>query len=244
MPRVQWGVTASDVDEFDRDSQFKPYAGPTPPGNTVYAWRIKVMKNVAGDRRKNPQLRVGLELAPREGFSEDKYAGYFIMDFIPIAENTAFRWVPLLDALGVSGKEFETGTVTDNDGNIKKIGRWANSGDTLVIAMLADGQDQNGDPRREIKAGTYGDLPDHVELSDVDELPDDDEMDADAISDDYDEEEEEEPRARRRKAPSGKRHGATSQTRRHKSNSRQRIKQAASRRKRTTAQDYEEEDGF
>jgi hypothetical protein len=245
MPRVQWGVSASDVDDFDRDSQFKPYAGPIPPGNVVYAWRIKVLKNVAGDRKKHPQLRVGLELVPRQGFNESKYAGYFVMDFIPIMSSTAFRYVPLLDALGVSGREFESNTINDKEGNIKKIGRWVNDGDDVIIAMLVDGQDQNGEPRKEIKGGTYGDLPDHIELSDSDDdddvLPDDDELDADSITDEYEEEEEETPR---RKKP-GRKHGQTSQVRRNASNRRQRVKTAAGRRRRQAAtEEYEEEDGF
>lgn len=245
MPRVQWGVSASDVDDFDRDSQFKPYAGPIPPGNTVYAWRIKVLKNVAGDRKKNPQLRVGLELVPRQGFGESKYAGYFVMDFIPIMSSTAFRYVPLLDALGVSGREFEASTINDKEGNIKKIGRWVNDGETVVIAMLSDGEDQNGEPRKEIRAGTYGDLPSHIALSesddDEDELPDDDDVDADAITDDFTDEEEEEPPRRRR---TGRVHGAPSQERRAASNRKQKIKTAATRRRRAAASDYEEEDGF
>src|SRR4051812_29375161 len=165
MPRVKWGVSASDADDFDRDSQFKPYAGPTPPTNVVYAWRIKVMWSVDGDRKRNPQWRVGLELVPRAGFNEGKYRGFFVMDFIPIANNTQFRWVPLLDALGISGREFETQTVRDTDGKVTKIGRWRNNGDTVVIAQLVEGKDQDGKPRLEIKGGTYGDLPESVELS-------------------------------------------------------------------------------
>jgi len=182
MPVVKWGVDAGDVDDFDRDSQFKPYAGPVPPDG-VYAWRIKVLKHQAGTSGKNPQLRVGLELVPREDFNEEKYRGYFLMDFIPIMGSTGFRYVPLLDALGVSGAEFAGRTKTDEDGNITSIGKWRNKGESMVIAQLSTGQDQNGAARKEIRNGTYAELPDDIELSEGDdtELPDDDDLDADSV---------------------------------------------------------------
>lgn len=192
MPVVKWGVDAGDVEDFDRDSQFKPYAGPIPPDG-VYAWRVKRLQHVAGSRDKNPQLRPGLELVPREGFDEDKYAGYYLMDFLPVAGNTAFRYVPLLDALGVSGRDFTSRTKTDVDGNIISIGKWSNKGDAVVVAQLVTEKDQNGTAQKKIRAASYGDLGDDIELSDEDssedELPDDDELDADVIPEDYDDDE-------------------------------------------------------
>lgn len=203
MPVVRWGVGAEDIDDFDRDSQFKPYAGPVPPDG-VYAWNVKVFKHVAGSRDKNPQLRVGLELVPRQGFDEEQYRNYFIMDFLPIASNTRFRYVPLLDALGVSGKDFTSRTKTDEDGNIIQIGRWRNDGSTVVIAQLITEKDQTGNDKKSIRGGTYGDLGQDIELStsgdsddsdDSDDMPDDGDWDADPIVDDY---EEDDPPARGR----------------------------------------------
>lgn len=150
MPRARWGIRAGDVDDFDRDSQYSPYTGPTPP-NAVYEWLVKVLKYIPGTRDKHPQLRVGLELVPREDNRDERqYAGYFCMAFLPITEKTAFRYVPFLDAIGVSGREFIERTVTDEDGNIKKIGAWRNDGKEIILAQLADGVDQNGNTRKEI----------------------------------------------------------------------------------------------
>jgi hypothetical protein len=151
MPRANWGIDASDVDDFDRESQYVPYAGPTPP-DAVYLWRIKVLKAVAGTKGKFPQLRIGLELEPRDDdeYDEAQYDGYFRMAFVPISDKTTFRYVPFLDAIGVTGREFAKGTMKDEEGNIKKIGKWINTGEQLILAELKTGEDQNGDPRKEI----------------------------------------------------------------------------------------------
>ncbi len=153
MPRAVWDIDAEDVDQFDRDSMYVPYSGPIPPtGGTgrVYHWVIKRLKYAAATADKNPQLRIGLELSPRPGYKENQFSGYFIMAFIPITNKTQFRYVPFLDALGVSGNEFKTRTITDEEGNIKKIGKWRNDGDFVIAGELKDGQDQNGKPRLEI----------------------------------------------------------------------------------------------
>lgn len=181
MPRVKWGINSGVIDDFDRESQYKLYTGPIPP-NGVYEWRISTLKFVAGTKDKFPQLRVGLELVPRRGRKEERaYKGYFVMAFLPIAENTQFRYVPFLDAIGVSGHEFINGTITDEDGNIRKIGRWKNSGEEMIAAQLIEKPDQNNNLQKQI--GLF------AELSDSDELEDDelDDNDFDEDDDEYDE---------------------------------------------------------
>lgn len=180
MPKVSWGVGAADIDNFDRDSQYAPYDGPIPP-NGVYQFLVKVLKHTAGTREKNPQLRVGLELVPRNGRKDErKLKGYFIMAFLPVTGKTAFRYVPFLDAIGVSGREFERGTITDEEGNVKKIGRWRNTGEEIIKAELRDSVDQNGAPRKEIGwMGAFdADEPDAAE-EDEEGYESDDEEDED-----------------------------------------------------------------
>lgn len=182
MPRVNWGVSASDVDSYDRDSQYKPYAGPIPT-NGVYQWQVKKLQHVAGTREKNPQLRIGLELVPRNK-AEKKFAGYFILVFAPVTEKSQFRYVPFLDAIGVTANEFSRGTVTDEEGNIKKIGKWRNTGNALILGQLADDTDQNGAPRKKI--GWIGGLEDLEEKSEEDDEFDDDDDSEEGDEDDDD----------------------------------------------------------
>lgn len=139
MPKVNWGFRVSDhVDDFDRSSQFKIYTGPKPPTG-AYLWRLKVLKHAAETDSKAAQLRPGLELVPRAGYDEKKYAGFYTTAFLNISDNERARgfWVPFLDALGVTGREFQNGTMVDNEGNVTKIGKWVNRGDSLVIAQLS-----------------------------------------------------------------------------------------------------------
>lgn len=187
MPKVRWGINAREVDNFDRESQFKPYDGPI-PSNGVYQFAVKVLKYVAGTREKLPQLRIGLELVAREGRKDERrYSGYFIMIFPPVSDKTAFRYVPFLDAIDVTVAEFADRTNTDTDGNIKSIGKWRNDGKELILAELRDGTDQNGNPRKEI--GWMGALTDADEY---DEDYDDEELD-DEEEDEYEDEGEDEP---------------------------------------------------
>lgn len=162
MPKVNWGVGADVIDDFDRDSSFKPYAGKTPP-NAVYRWRIKTLKFAARTKTKHPSLRAGLELVPR-GSDEKPFKGYFIMKFMAIAETNGFQWVPFLDALGVSSREFLRGTICDDDENVRKIGNWRMDGKTEILGQLADGTDDKGNSRKEIK--WVGSVDEDTELPD------------------------------------------------------------------------------
>jgi hypothetical protein len=187
MPKANWGISSKTVDGYDRESQYKPYDGPLPI-NGVYRWKVKKAQFIAPTGTKKPQLRAGLELIPRSK-DEKKYAGYYIMLFMPVAENTAFRYVPFLDAIGVTGREFEQGTITDEEGNIRKIGRWRNDGTTTVKGELKDETDQDGNTRKTI--GWMG-PDDGSSKSDAEEDAEEAEDDYDFGDDDADEDETEE----------------------------------------------------
>ncbi len=187
MPRANWGITSRDVENFDREAQFSPYVGPLPV-NGVYRWQVKKLAFVAPTGDKLPQLRIGLALVPRSQ-AEKKYDGYFVTVFCPVSPKTAFRYVPFLDAIGVTGREFERGTVTDEEGDIKKIGKWRNTGETLILGMLKDNAgDQSGKYPKEI--GWMGENVDTADdAGDDDEELDD--YDAEEDTDDDDEYEDE-----------------------------------------------------
>lgn len=147
MPKVNWGIPAGTVDDWDRSSQYKPYDGPIPPKG-VYLWLINRLIFVAPTDEKLPQLRIGLELQARTK-EEKRYHGYFLMLFRSIGERNAGFWVPFLDAIGVSEAEFRQRTIADQDGNIKKIGAWGNDGKQTIKGLLKD-DNRDGQTRKDI----------------------------------------------------------------------------------------------
>ena len=192
MPRADWGIDESVIDDFDRSAQFTPYTGPTPPVPATYCFTVSSLKMAPAANSKHPQLRIGLTLEPRNQ-TEAKYAGYWIMKFAVVAppnsgsKGTAFQYVPFLDALGVTSKDFVRRTILDEQGNVRKIGSWVNGGDTLVLCQIKMGADQNGSPR--VEADWIGSAAD-VEFEEYDsELPDDE---PDLDDDEYFDEDEDE----------------------------------------------------
>lgn len=210
MPRVNWGVESSDIDGFDRDSQYAPYIGPV-PADAVYQWKIKVAKYISGTREKLPQLRLGLELAPRAEYDEKRFKGYFLMAFIPISDKTMFRYVPFLDAIGVTSRDFTGKTITDEEGNIRRIGAWKNDGSTLILAEKRTGQDNNGNPRAEV--AWIG----PADESSVDDEEDED-YDVDTEEDEEYEEEAPPPRSRARATKSNVRRSSQGAARKRRAN--------------------------
>lgn len=188
MPLVDWGIDPRVIDEWDRDSQFKPYTGVVPP-NGAYLWKIKTLKFSAPTDDKNPQLRAGLELVPRTK-EEKRFAGYFIVKFMTVTERSVMFYTPFLDAIGVSSDDFTERTRTDEEGNVRKIGQWKMDGSTKILGQLQDDTDQNGNPRKAV--GWVGASDEPVE----------------AEEEEYDDEEEEEeappPRRRAAKATSSR----------------------------------------
>lgn len=179
MPKARWDIEAGDIDGFDRSSQYTPYRGPQPPRG-VYSFLIKKAVFIAATRDKLPSLRLGLELLPRDGSDDRTYSGFYFTAFLPISNKTAFRYVPLLDAIGVSSNDFINKTITDAEGNISRIGRWRNDGETIVDVQIQLEEDNKGNPQMQAK-GFWAPAPDAT-YDDAD--ADDDEFATD--DDDYD----------------------------------------------------------
>lgn len=125
MAKVKWGgqELASSIDDYDpdNDQQYTDYTGPRPPKG-LYRFRIgRVQKSESTNGF--PQMVVDMELDPDRA-EHKQYAGYHIRDYIIVKEDgsTAFRYAPLLRALGVTGKQFVTMTVVDENGYITKMG--------------------------------------------------------------------------------------------------------------------------
>ncbi len=201
MPKADWGLSAGTVSDFDREKQFTPYQGPLPP-NAVYAWKVVNAYYAAATGEKLPQLRLLLSLEPRDR-SEKKYAGFMCMAMAPVGDNTGFRYVPFLDAIGVSESDFFNRTDVDGEGRIRKIGKWLNNGKTVVAAQLEDNDYEGSKYPKAI--GWVGELtayePDEDEEDDEEEYDEDDtEEDEEYEEDDEEEEEEPEPPRRRSSA--------------------------------------------
>lgn len=192
MPNVNWGISPDSVDDHE-DNGYTPYMGPTNIPAGVYQWRIASMKRAPKTADKLPQWRVGLEMVPRKGNKEEqKFKGYFAMDFIPVSDKTSFRYAPLLAVLGVSGNDFTKRCAVDQDGNILRIGKWKNDGKTLIAAQLVDDKDMEGNPRKSIRGGGYFSLPDDADYDDEDLEDDDDIYDDDVELEDESEEDDDE----------------------------------------------------
>lgn len=185
MPTVDWGLSKGVIDNYDRESGFKPYTGKL-PDNGVYQWQVTKAVYTAGTKKKNPQLRLSLVLVPRDK-TEKKYKGYRQTKFMVVADSTPFQYVPFLDAIGVTEIDFKRRTKTDEEGNIKSIGPWRNDGKTLILGQLQDNRGENADkyPKEIGWVGALDDEEPNDEEEDEDEYEDDDEE-----SDDEEEEDE------------------------------------------------------
>lgn len=193
MGKVKWGggLSGGDFDNADRN-QFSPYDGPPVPTNTLFCWKVKILKR-GKSTGGHDQLIVGLELTPRRSRPDEKpYAGFYTTDYIIVREDTLFRVAPFLDAIGVSGADFAERTDVEREADsrgsrsILKIGRWVNNGKNYVMATLVDSDDGKGNPRKKI--GSYWPIPE--ESSKVEETVElDDEGDTE-----LDEEEETTPK--------------------------------------------------
>lgn len=186
MPKADWGVSSRTIDEWDRSNQYTPYDGPV-PRDVVYAWHIKVFKYIAATGKKYPQLRVGLELFPRRR-ADEPYAGYFMMLYLSIAPTNQFTYVPLLDALGITGSAFENSTQVDADGNITRIGKWRNDGEQYICGKVAPRKDSDDPADKELSwIGPYKDAYDPDD-EDTDDSSDEYEYDDDESDDDEEDE--------------------------------------------------------
>lgn len=139
MAKVKWdggAELASALDEWEEDESrsYTPYAGPEPKKG-MYRFQVKRIKK---DVSKNgfPQLVVDLEMSPTLP-AHKQYAGFFTRQFVVVKKDgsTAFRVKPLLTALGVTGKQFVTATIVDDEGYVLKIGGKAIPG-AIVMANI------------------------------------------------------------------------------------------------------------
>ena len=204
MPRANWNISADVIDDWDRDSQFVPYSGPVPP-NRVYKWQITALTYAPGEGKKRAQLSIGLTLVARTK-EEKEYEGYRCWKNAWPSPKNQFTYVPFLDALGVSGADFERRCNIDEEGNILGIGRWHNNGRTLILGQREDNVwvDNQGATHNDKSVGWVGAVDSDAASPADDEDEEDWAEDEDDTEDEYEEEEEEAPPPRRNKRPANR----------------------------------------
>lgn len=196
MPKADWGLSAGTISDFDREKQFKPYQGPLPP-NGVYKWKVVNAWYAAATGEKLPQLRILLGLEPRDR-SEKRYAGFTCMKLAVVGDTTNFQYVPFLDAIGVSEPDFNRRTDLDNEGRVRKIGKWLNNGKTFVAGQLED-NDYEGSkyPKKIDWVGPLEEYEPEEEEEEYEE--EEDEYEEEEPEEEYEDEEEEEPEPPKRR---------------------------------------------
>lgn len=189
MGVVDWGLSEGAIDEFDRESVYKPYTGKTPPNGT-YQWRVTDVKYVAGTSKKHPQLRAYLSLVPRDA-EEHAWSGFRLVKYMNINDKYPGFFVPFLDAIGVSEMDFRKRTVADEEGKIKRIGKFRNNGETIILGQLADNT-YEGRTTKEVKwCGACDDPEIYDEDSEEEDYDEDEYADDEDAAEEYDDEEDE-----------------------------------------------------
>jgi hypothetical protein len=129
MAKVTWGGAEleSALSDYEADEQqYESYDGERPPKG-LYRWNIRMEKTISSGGFN--QLIVHLTLDPHNSRT-NQYKGYYCRDYIIVKEDgsTAFRVRPLLDAMGVTAKQFRQQTLsnptdrtTNNDQKIEEV---------------------------------------------------------------------------------------------------------------------------
>jgi hypothetical protein len=115
-----------DAEEYDEDSSFDEYDGPTPPANTLLDGDIKKIW-LAESSTGNMMFKVLFEAADNEGDNKE-YDGCPIWDNVVFTSPGAkFRWQPWFNALGISLKDVKTKTIVGEEDSVgtvvEKIGK-------------------------------------------------------------------------------------------------------------------------
>lgn len=125
MPRMKWGADFDELPDEWEDNDFEPYDGPIPPSNKLLNGEVKKMW-AATFNSGNEGLVILFEASGNTG-DNDKYNGFSTFERIALTPNMAWKYGPLLEALGITLDDVKSKTlVAEDDDNvgtpIKKIG--------------------------------------------------------------------------------------------------------------------------
>ncbi len=150
MAKVTWGIDADTIANAE-GSSFIPYDGPVPP-NGVYGVAFKKIEATTSSTDK-PMIKVLAVIDGSIGQNKKEYDDCPLWDQIVVGSSTDWKVKQFLDGIGATAKEFVTGTVTDKDGNITKIGSVTFTEGKRFKVQVKKGKDKDGNIRAEI--GSY-----------------------------------------------------------------------------------------
>lgn len=129
--KITWGDEDLEeaLSDWEDNNQFEPYSGDRPPKGTYQFQlvRLEQTRSSGGTTGvQHPQLIAHWQLKPNKP-NHKGFAGYYMRDYIVVKTDgsTAFRVRPLMDALGITAKQFRTATQAN------KTDRTTNQGDPI-----------------------------------------------------------------------------------------------------------------
>lgn len=125
MPRMKWGADLDELPVEWEESDFEPYDGPLPPANKLLNGEVKKMW-AAVSEAGNDMLIALFEASGNTG-DKEQYNGWSTFERIALTPKMAWKYGPLLEALGITLQDVHKNTIVakedDNVGTpIRKIG--------------------------------------------------------------------------------------------------------------------------
>jgi hypothetical protein len=164
MPKLRWSdVDWDDLPDEWEESEFEPYDGDQPPSGTLLNGEIDRMwyKTFSSG---NVGFVVSFKAKGNRGDKEE-YDGWSCLDNIVLQSNTAFRYGPLLEVLGITLDDVRRRTVTEEDEDqiglpIVKIGTTK-----LPVACSIITKIEKYEGERRAKVKTYSELSKRAKAS-------------------------------------------------------------------------------
>jgi hypothetical protein len=157
MPRLKWNdVDFDELPEEWDDDGYEPYDGEQPPAGTLLNGEIDRMwyKEFSSGSKG---FVVSFKADGNTG-SREEYNGWGTLDNIVLQDNTAFRYGPLLEVLGITLDDVQRRTQTEDDEDqiglpITRIGKVK-----LPVACSIITKNEKYEGERRAKVKTYAEV--------------------------------------------------------------------------------------
>jgi hypothetical protein len=183
VPKLKWG---SDLTSTDVEEASDGYKGKVPPPG-LYRFKLRMAQSTKSSN-DNPMVVLLLILDGSWKKEHKQYEGAPLWDRITVIKTTAGRVKAFCDALNVTYDDFLAKTMSDEEGNITKVGKLKIKDEDLLLYIKTGTEKYEGEDR--LKVARNGMLPFKAEDDDADS---DDDSDADADDDDDDDKDGDDP---------------------------------------------------